>query len=712
MESFSPDKSSRSLAGLAGLALITTVLGGCGGGGGSDPVLSSGGAKPAPSVQSGVLSDSAVAGVAYSTSPSGKNGTTNSNGEYEYMAGDTVTFTVAGLVLPAVTATGRVTPQTIAEEVFAGNVGNAALNLAILFQGLDRDGDPSNGIEVDPGTTLSANISLASLEDDSPQVFSATLAGEALPPGAVVPDPAQALEHFYRTELAGNWRRTGGNRFDDMFVLIDGSGHLLWVEYNTEGSPATCSVFDSGYSAIYTGSVAIDEVNLVATMESNERDLGTDCAPGSTDHVADMFGGEITLEGNQLVIAHPVQGHKAYFERFNNVKHTPIGVWQDDAVRGDDGSLDFGADINGQFSIFTDEVWIAVVLGRAPGGESCEYNGVYVATGYGFNEVSDSSDEDDFWHEIRLDNPMINHVWKDPYLCEKNLPVGSGTQVIGGSRANDSIWLFDENWVFDVAPVMMARNLSAAERAGDFNSVVDEQALVGSWRMDDAADDDVDLHILNFLSDGKYVQGVIHKDLGDGDFCGHGLEYGDYSLIDRTLGFSVELDTIPDMGCGMTEHGAGSELDVARLDDDTLVMSVGRGWEQLSFTRISNDGFGGSWVGVESEFANDGAILSLLDDGYYLQLQHSDADGAEDSTTGVEYGRYTLSAEGELKVTQILADTNGTAGLSDSYPADTIALEIDGEGILRLNNSDGCFGLQRIEEAPGSLAVQGNCLGQ
>ncbi len=52
--------------------------------------------------QTGILSDSYVKGVSYTGSTSGKTGTTGSGGEFEYVAGDTVTFKVGSVTLGAV----------------------------------------------------------------------------------------------------------------------------------------------------------------------------------------------------------------------------------------------------------------------------------------------------------------------------------------------------------------------------------------------------------------------------------------------------------------------------------------------------------------------------------------------------------------------------------------------------------------------------------
>jgi hypothetical protein len=88
------------------------------------------------------LTDSPVAGVAYTTS-SRVTGTTDANGGYDFNPGDTVTFTLGGLVLGTVDATGIVSPLELAK----GNA-NTLQNLLVLLQSLDADGNPANGISI------------------------------------------------------------------------------------------------------------------------------------------------------------------------------------------------------------------------------------------------------------------------------------------------------------------------------------------------------------------------------------------------------------------------------------------------------------------------------------------------------------------------------------------------------------------------------------
>ena len=132
--------------------LITSIflLQGCGGNdGANDPV-------PAEVTLTGVFLDSPVVNIDYMTT--GSTGAitrdykvdpiykTNAEGEYEYSAGETITFAIGDLTFPPVSAAGTVTPLDIAGTSDPNDL--EAVNMIRLLQTLDVDGDPSNGITI------------------------------------------------------------------------------------------------------------------------------------------------------------------------------------------------------------------------------------------------------------------------------------------------------------------------------------------------------------------------------------------------------------------------------------------------------------------------------------------------------------------------------------------------------------------------------------
>ena len=161
----------RAGGGLALSALV--VASGCGGGGSSR--------GPAdPDYQQGVLLDSPVSGVSYST-PS-TSGVTDAAGNFDYLPGEDVTFSLGTLQLGTAAGGATVTLFDLAgiDEVPTDGAQMLAdlwspsgrptqlqrvINLAMLLQSLDTDLNAANGIAIDPAVAQlvdAGDIDLAS----------------------------------------------------------------------------------------------------------------------------------------------------------------------------------------------------------------------------------------------------------------------------------------------------------------------------------------------------------------------------------------------------------------------------------------------------------------------------------------------------------------------------------------------------------------------
>jgi len=120
------------------------VLVGCGGGtSGTGPLR-------------GVFVDAAVEGLDYTTT-SGITGQTDANGLFYFDPGDTVTFKIGNLVLGSAKGASQITPVDI---VPGGTVSDRrVVNMLILLQTLDEDGNLNNGIKINSATktVVSAN---------------------------------------------------------------------------------------------------------------------------------------------------------------------------------------------------------------------------------------------------------------------------------------------------------------------------------------------------------------------------------------------------------------------------------------------------------------------------------------------------------------------------------------------------------------------------
>jgi len=186
--------SLRSISSYFFLAFSFTLLSACGGGG-----EGSAGKPPVGATASvGVFEDATVAGISYKTET--RSGTTNSAGEYDYLPGETVTFSIGGIVFGSAAAGPVVTPLSLV----AGAVDETdpkVTNIVRLLLTMDADGDPSNGITISSATVLAA-------VGQTVDFAAADFAGEtavllaALPGTPALVDTAAAQTHFAATLAA------------------------------------------------------------------------------------------------------------------------------------------------------------------------------------------------------------------------------------------------------------------------------------------------------------------------------------------------------------------------------------------------------------------------------------------------------------------------------------------------------------------------------
>ncbi len=145
----------------------------------------------------GVFLDSAVSGLAYSTET--LSGITDAEGTYEYLEGESVTFSIGGLQFPTVVATETVTPLELAgtNDPFDSGV----VNVVRLLQTLDHDSDPSNGIEISAETRERVQLPVIDLVADFTTVDGVlgSIVSQAYPESRPVVTASVATEHFIDT---------------------------------------------------------------------------------------------------------------------------------------------------------------------------------------------------------------------------------------------------------------------------------------------------------------------------------------------------------------------------------------------------------------------------------------------------------------------------------------------------------------------------------
>jgi len=98
-----------------------------------------------PGVLTGVFIDGPVAGITYKTPTVG--GMTDATGTFKYKEGEEVTFSIGRVVLGSAAGKPVLTPL----DIVAGAKDTSdqrVINISVLLQTLDQDGNPENGITI------------------------------------------------------------------------------------------------------------------------------------------------------------------------------------------------------------------------------------------------------------------------------------------------------------------------------------------------------------------------------------------------------------------------------------------------------------------------------------------------------------------------------------------------------------------------------------
>ncbi|MBZ9613377.1 hypothetical protein [Rheinheimera maricola] len=99
---------------------------------------------PVNTVVSGKFIDSAVSGLTYATAS--KSGVTDEEGNFEYIAGENITFSIGEVALGSAAAAPLITPLSLFDTKDHTDV--RVINMARLLQTLDQDSQPDNGITI------------------------------------------------------------------------------------------------------------------------------------------------------------------------------------------------------------------------------------------------------------------------------------------------------------------------------------------------------------------------------------------------------------------------------------------------------------------------------------------------------------------------------------------------------------------------------------
>lgn len=255
--------------------------------------------------------------------------------------------------------------------------------------------------------------------------------------------------------------------------------------------------------------------------------------------------------------------------------------------------------------------------------------------------------------------------------------------------------LFDENGNMGLSD---APNLSARVSDGKLILQVDENengsidsdeqynfseiqpdGIVGAWSFDDAEEDE--LIGVAFLDDSQYVHVQVNPDLSvDNDE--NGLEWGTYAINPSTNQLTTTQIFDNNGNSGLSDPLVGDPalpnplVRYAQVVNDKLTIDVDENQnnvidtsESFTFSRtavtepVDAQMLSGLW---RMDLGNEELVtLSFLDDGTYVQTQVTGPTSSRGSDNGIEWGEYSLKANNELEIDDVIFDNNGSGGLSD-----------------------------------------------
>ena len=219
---------------LALLSIFSTTITACGGSSNEEP-----------SLQTGTFIDSAVLGLHYETAT--QSGLTNESGEFLYLTGEAVTFSLGGITLGSAQGISRVTPLGLLglaeiDDARAQGLENQLINILVFLQSLDRDRNPENGIDL---TGLNEALSNESLNFNvTPETFKQSnyhrIVNEQ---DGFYQDIKSAKNHFLNSLNATVELQTAST--DE--VDLDGDGGIdRIVSYEYDSSGRVTSIIETG----------------------------------------------------------------------------------------------------------------------------------------------------------------------------------------------------------------------------------------------------------------------------------------------------------------------------------------------------------------------------------------------------------------------------------------------------------------------------------
>ena len=224
------------------------------------------------SVLTGILVNAPVEGVTFETAT--QSGITNADGEFRYLAGEMITFSVGDIILGTVPAAPIITPVELTGSI--DPTVQIATNVLVFLQSIDADSVHSNGITISAATQAAAvGQNLVFTEPEFSAQIAGVIAAIADPsdPDKSVVDDTTALDNFYLTYVQFGGTETFSWLFPG-YPPVPGPDvvETLGVYSETNTNPVLV------YSEIIDNDTVTDEVSMLVISLEGVNSLQADYA--------------------------------------------------------------------------------------------------------------------------------------------------------------------------------------------------------------------------------------------------------------------------------------------------------------------------------------------------------------------------------------------------------------------------------------------------
>lgn len=578
-------------------------------------------------VSEGVFLDSPVASISYSTAS--QSGTTDDEGRFSFVEGESVTFTIGALQFPATTAVSVVTPALIA-------AGDEVLqtNMLQLLQTLDEDGDPSNGIQlradaVAAFTDSTLDISAESFDTDVAAVLA------AIEPTLTLVSEDKALQHFdqsLRQQLIGSWLFEEGEGQRNTLTFIDDKHYIIIHEHTDDGDQTAGSVEYGKYS--WDTSTGAFSVSLIGESDAS-------------GGLYDQGSGVTKLEVSDTLVISTEDEESIEFVKVDSTTNPLIGAWFLNEPESENISI---------LTILSDTHYSLAHTGNTDSyqGNAQQYSGefgIYSVQDGVFTVVSASVDSDgpaglyDDELESQFSDQFQLQPWGDLDI-EDSVEEDSFTLVRLGSLA---VNLQDFGPERPLGTIVTLRNIYGFT----------PKELTGkTFRMSVDAAEFPNSNATFELTLSTENTGTIREISEEGSTD---LEW--------------QLNDAGSLIATYSDEGDSFVMTLAKLNSDKILLSLRSSdedslWEtqlkpqdpQIESPLTPAQQLIGSWLYSEGEGKRN--ILTFIDQEQYVIIHEHD-DDSEQSAGSVEHGNYSWNSEtGEFSVT-LIAESDGSGGLWD-----------------------------------------------